>query len=880
MSDHDSESVDQRLAELEQAFDEFDERCLFRSSFRTANEIYRTAKSGGRIIPYLNAGFKIMNGAQSLLEPEKGRDAAIEVIALLESEDLARRVQPDFPEEEYAQTVAWMSACGYDNLAKHTAMMHGYNSEGMHSCIADGIQVCRRTGKLRCITCFREYAFDVYLAADDLDMATHFARLTAGMPEDAPGSERRWVAAKNLCRAYAILGRVEEAEAAAHRALALSKTYFRPMDARLDAHVLLENMLLLSGKHEELSKYIGEPTAKREIPQGESISHDLGWDLRDALAACCEGKYDEAIRILTHWDRWLTTQKCLDEWFEVRLRLIAAQRLAGNHNAVEPLARQLESKAKAANDWLALRRLSRLLDPDEPVSPWAAAAALTSGPFARQHGAATQHGALPSASGAEPHDLAQQSTAGEATAAAQAPLADEDEASAATPLGDWIDALAERLDQAGDDEAALVALRQEVIAKDPASLTAPLDAARLLHFVRFMLGDSEENRNVWAWAEQVASAHPDQASILNLLAVLGDMIRSTAPSEEEAFPDSSRIDQLFRQSLRLDPQNPGNFARAGAYYLDIEELGEAERCFSRGFRLARGSSFLALRLAEVYRRTDRPRDALAVLDMALREGCEDPGVAWDAMMTALNLDQFDSLLTYSNRFEEMEPGQPWTQYYRASALLELGELEDAIAALDEEARRSPEQRLHLDILRACVAAAANDRDAFRALLSAVLDTPLRTIDYLTFTGLSRLFEKLWRSARVLPEEDDLRVRLDDRLLCAGLEPDDFFELRRTENPLHDEVNFYRCTLLQPLDSNWPNFAGCLAGQESWQSYHAQWGVLARNEEEAAELVLPWQSRCYRTHPEVESIESDTGGYRDHIGVVWQGFRWGESDESE
>ena len=121
MSEFETDDLDARLEELDAAFDDFDEKCLFRSSFRTAVEIYRLAKSGGRVIPYLNAGFKIMNGAQGLMEPEKGRDAAIEVIGMLESEDLARRIQPDLPEDEYAMTVSWMSACGYDNLAKHTA---------------------------------------------------------------------------------------------------------------------------------------------------------------------------------------------------------------------------------------------------------------------------------------------------------------------------------------------------------------------------------------------------------------------------------------------------------------------------------------------------------------------------------------------------------------------------------------------------------------------------------------------------------------------------------------------------------------------------------------------------------------------------------------
>jgi hypothetical protein len=210
--------------------------------------------------------------------------------------------------------------------------------------------------------------------------------------------------------------------------------------------------------------------------------------------------------------------------------------------------------------------------------------------------------------------------------------------------------------------------------------------------------------------------------------------------------------------------------------------------------------------------------------------------------------------------------------------VELGELEDAAAAIEEEARRSPDQTLHLDVLRARLAAQQGDADSFRTLMQRILQTPLREVDYLTFHGLVRLFEKLWIAAQLLPPEDDLRVRLDDRLLSAGLMPDDRFEAVREEGPKVEEVNFYRCTLFQPLLPNWPEFAGCLAGQEGWRAYHAEWGVLARDEEEAARLVLPWQARCYPQPPEVESVELADDGYTERVGVVWQGFRWGEGDE--
>src|SRR5439155_18241347 len=114
-----------------------------------------------------------------------------------------------------------------------------------------------------------------------------------------------------------------------------------------------------------------------------------------------------------------------------------------------------------------------------------------------------------------------------------------------------------------------------------------------------------------------------------------------------------RLELLFRQSLDLDTDDAANHARAGAWFLGEENYGEAERCLARAFRLQRDNSFLAQRLAEVYNRTERPRDALAVLDLCLREGCDEPQVAWDAALAAFRLDQYDVMLTYLDRFEGM-----------------------------------------------------------------------------------------------------------------------------------------------------------------------------------------------------------------------------------
>jgi tetratricopeptide (TPR) repeat protein len=846
-SEPETTDIDQQLRELFDTAAQLRQRCHLRSADRLMREAGHRARSHQRLIAYLDARFHVMNDAQDLLDPVTGREAAVETIALLESEDRARLLQPDFPQERYEETVAWMSACAYDNLAKHTALIQGYNSEGVHACIGEGIEVCRRTGKLRCITCFREYATDVYTASDDLEMALHFARLVSGLPAEAAAAERRWVGAKDEATVLLLAGRLDAAEGAARRALELAPAYHNPLDACLETMPLLESILLLAGRQDAFVREFGTPP--RDLPAGESPMLDLRWDRRDALAACCRGDYAAAIQIHTRWDRWLTEHQCLDFWFETRLLLLAAHRLAGNADRLAALGQQLEAKAQKARDWLTLRRLARLLDPDEPASPLALAGRLTFGSYAGSPSAPSA-AAPPSA----------------------APAAAEGTATPATPLDARLQEFFTRLTTTGEDPAVREAVLTELIALAPDTVEHPFDAIRLLHLVGIALGEGSPGQAIWTWGRALAARFRQEAGVLNLLAAIGDQLRSGSDATLAESIPGEEVARLFRESLDLDAHNAGNFARAGAYHLAQENVGEAERCLARAFRLNRASSFVALRLADVYNRTERPADALAVLDLCLREGSEDPAVAWQAVLTASNLRQYESVLTYAERFESLEPGQQWIHYYRAVALLELRQPHKALEAVDEEERRSPAHTFVHAVLRAAATAALGEAERCRRHTAEVLAIRLATVDYLTLTGLANLTERLWAASACLSADDPLRVELAERLLVAGLGPDAFFAAERQQEEEVDGVNFYHCTVRQPLDEQWSDSPGCLPGQEGWGEYWLRWGVLARDEAEAEQIALAWQKRCAAAPATVEACEPQSGGYKDRPGVVWQGYR--------
>lgn len=871
MSDEDFEDIDEKLQELNQEVSDLSEQCHFRTMMRVANESRRLARVEKQLMPYMTASFHVMNDSRNTLNPTTGREVAIELITLLESEDRARQFQSNLPEDDYERTKWWLTACAYDNLAVNTAESNGYNSDGMHQCITDGIQVCRRTGKLQCISCFREYATDVYVAADDLDMALHHARV--GINHKDPGPhDRRHIGAKDSVRILSLYGQVEPALEMLDMAWKLVDVYHSPYAGKLDTRVRSVELYHLAGCPERLDKlpklltfdegeeYTGPDDAVLiEPPRDEYPSYFLDKDLAEAFVASCRGDFEAAIGLMQPWDTLLREQKCLNRWFEVRLRLIAAARLTGKMSRAEALAKPLQEAAEQSRDWHTMRRLKRLLDESIPATLLALSGPVTSGPFADPSGAVAVETALPAST--DPDDESAES---------------DGDNTPETPLEETIGEFYFKLMQSQGDPDILAELCSDVMALPLESITDPEDASRLMHIIRFAATE-ERGGDVWNWAERIARQFPQAPTVVSMHAALGAHLRETSLDLDDVIlPD--RLESLFRQSLDMDPDNSDNFARAGSYYLDQESYGEAERCLARGFRLSRSTGHVALKLAEVYSRTERPRDALAVLDMALREGCDDPDVAWEAALSANHVEQFEAALTYLDRYDELLPDQPWSQYYRACALLELDRPAEAMDALKRESELNPELTYHVDVQRASCLAGLKQVDAFRDQMKNLLELPLADVNYLTGNGLQKMFTRLWLSSSAMLEHDDpTLVSLETRLLELGLAPNELFDAhreRRPARPEEDRVNFYRVILRQPLDEHWLEFPGRLADEEDWVAYDIPWGVLAHNTDEAEKLVQEWQRKCYPLPADVLEIEEDGADFTDKAGVVWQGFRDG------
>lgn len=858
MSSENEPEIDQQLQDLQRRAGDLIPECKFASSSKLYGELRRRGRSEHRAHSYVWGTFFQMDQAQYLLDFQTMRERAIELIALLEDEEKLRQIQADFPREQYDYLVYSMSSCAYENLAEATGQLEGYNSEGMHACIADGIQICRRTGKTGCVSCFREYACDVYMSADDADIAAHQCRLVRDHEGNwSDRGDRRWLATVKLAWLDALNGKLEEAISGCTTALELAtaESVSLKYEARVRILLIQDAILIEAGQPPRLK----DDDAFATFPgPGECPIFELQVDQNAALKATHEKRYDEASKILTQWDQRL--QKCggTHLWFECRLRLIANKLLGGDRKQAESLARQLEQRARTAHDYLALRRLQTLLDAETP-SPLAPLVV----PKSQKRLAAEPTGA------------------DDRAASASAPP-DEPSTPEPTPLASELETLRNRMtafmQEPSEDE--FNAIRNKVLSFDSTQATHPDDVCGLIHIMGYLVGAGDDGELVWKWANSLVAPHREYAVALSVLATLGDALRGSGNEAMAEKITSERTEQLHRKAMELDPSRPRNFLRAGDHFMSLDNHGEAERCYARAFRLDRQDGNIVRRLSELYKGTDRPRDALHVLDLSLREGCEDAQAAFEAAMLAFRLQQYDATLTYLDKYESVAGDVAWTNYYRSVCHYEQAEYQKALESADRESTVVESDGWHLQLMRGVSLARLGKRDEAMKFIRMVMDTPLYDIDFLSPVGLMELLQRLAVVAEDVLQDETLVAEIERRLLRAGLMPESWFQHARETagaEPI-EGVRLFRCLVYQPLDETWQSDPDRQFDQAEWTAYLTEWGVLATSEEEATEIALKYQAMCADLPPEVREILASDDTYTDVIGPVWQAARFSADDE--
>jgi len=884
-----NEQLLEQFEELAEKYRDLDDRQLNRSAMKVAVEAKRFAKSHRLLMPYLHACFSITNYAQDLFEPEIGADNAMEIIALVESEEKARKFQHDYDEDHYRYTVHQISACAYDNLAEHTAMRNGHNSPVVHGAVDDGIHICRRTGKLECVDCFREYASDICLASADYEMGEHHARLCALATVLRNDHDRRYIGYKNLALIYRFQGKLVAAFEAVRGAVPMVETYHDPFGVRIELAHQAELLCLLTERESELPellRFIGFPNVMPDIPpREENAQHHFERTVNEALRQTIRGEFAKADSILAEEERFLLGQETLNRWFPIRVQRIAS-RLLETETAdadTERLADELRRRASKACQWSAIQSLDAMLQRTVRLNPLGIAFPLDIGPYATEgtpiSRAQIQH-VLP---------LIEK--------VIETPKIEEKEKSpreleiaswfaALQPLWEAAEAHEETqpdtpFPQADELAKAEQELYDKILRLTPDELTEEecMEASRSLIPLR-LLNDPAKIDEAWKWMKRMVAYYPDRGRPLAGLAYHGfiNRKRAVAANFDPAalgLPEPAELEQWIADAFEKEPNRVGIATTAGMIFRAHGNNREAQRYFSRANQIDRLNEFAAFSLTELYEEAERPKDALATIELYTRAGGRHPGLLWQATQIAFRNGMPLEFLSYYSAYTALQPSYPMLDAQHVAALCQTAQWSEAIKGLDvlDEILKTP----------------GRDRLFVRALCQAELgdDTWLTTFDTALShpegdaEGLSAFdpSESLWQRLRDRNDSDERREAFEQFLFERGLVPDDFFAPSdENESEELSLRNFYHCTLKQPLNTEIAAYAGWMRIPAEDTVYFALWFVLADSPKEATELALEFQGRCYPLRAEsVECAQLDSYHSR-RSRVVAQGKRFPPPDE--
>lgn len=972
--------IEKELADMNDTAGNLMESLRCKSAYRLYGELRTRAKLEGHLAYYVFGTFFQMNLAQKLLQYETVRERAVELIAIFEDEEQARKIEPSMDLEQYGSMIYSMGACAYEVLAEATGELDGFNSEGMQECLTGGIEVCHRIGKLSCVQCFREYACDIHTAADDYELARYHSNQVLKQDSDFPErGDRRWLACLRLAKMDLLEGKHESSRSRLEKAteLANAKSVTDLIGAQISVMFERHTLDLLEGRDADERTLA---TLQLLPPREECPEYDLAVDSLAAIRLVKESDWEKAEALLIPWSRFLHQSKSITKWLENGVRLVAMTRLKGEPVQAKRLSTQYEEAATKANDWQTIRRLNQALDESLPVTPLGTVVKNSRSENSKIETESTE---------LQPHSEAENTVL----------------ATLHSPLKGWLDELTLRVQSRiengnaqTDAENDAAVIRDELLAKDRELFVNPEDIGRALYLVNFLITSDCERIEVWKWANALVSTHQDVGYLISLLARLGmtismidrlsaEMAREKAftefqkakfseskkPQDElnleddfdgkedvledenlggdledsvedeqeadgqlddddldvddldddefdeeefdeddddfllgvenPAFPSfedfikelasfsrrtreisdtaisNERLDQLVRKSLLIDSNSVNNNFRAAEVYEYIGRQGEAERCYARAFKLDRKRDDAALALSRIYSESERIQDALYVLDLCIREGGNSAELLFEAALKAHAQTQYELQVSFLQKLLENHKPIQWSYYYLSSGLLELKRPGEALDAIEKEVGLFQSQGLHIDSVRAAGYAQTGQSDKAIMQIKKALKHSLVKIHDLTISGISGAYERLIDAARTCPDEQAIQSLVEDRMLKAGIATESYFEQARShEKPC--DLYLFQCFVFQPLEYSWFQSDGCLANQMEWDAYIAQWGVLARDESEAEQIVLNWQRRCYTLEPEIMDVHMDDDLLHDRPGIAFQGARYPDVDDDE
>ncbi|MDR1142339.1 MAG: hypothetical protein LBL62_11650 [Planctomycetaceae bacterium] len=932
----DNEEILNQLEKLVKKYGADTNRQLFGTAFKGAMEAKRFAKSNRLLMPYLDICYDISSLALNLSEPEIGIDNALEIIALVESEEKARKFQNDYDRDDYQYTVHWLTSNAYYDLARNTAHRYGSNSPVVHGAVDDGIHICRRTDNLDNIVAFRDFATENCLASGDYEMGEHYARTRTEAKILSEGNEYlRYLGFRDLCILYIRQGKFNAAWEAFHAAIPITEVYHNPMYAKIDFAHIAELLYLMTGRETEFLSTLQSFGFQNEMPEipprDENTTHHFDRQYNNIIRLVNQSQFSEAENILVTEERFLLAREHLKNWFDARVQRIAARLMSGEtKNDFETLTQELRQRASKACQWSAILSLDTMLSRRVKLNPLGIPFPIDIGLYATEGtplSTAQLKTTLPLAEKSPTQTsipkVAESATQKNETEKSPLILEVETWLAKLEPLWEeFYNRLREQNENITQEEfpkrEELETLERNILdtvlkytpETPTGSKNEPINEAEFLalthSFHRMsLLNETEWIQPVLSWFNRFLKRFAENGRVLSAYSYYANHFRKHLKwrgidPKDFGLPEDKILEEYAVKAFELEPNRLGVAITVGDVFKLHGNNREAQRYFARACQLDRLNDYAAENLAKLYEAAERPKDALATIDLYIQAGGQNPEIFWDGMQTAFRNDMPQEFLFYYKLYTEKESSYPLLDCQRIWAFVKLEQFDNALEALNKLDERLGIAGLDRMFLRALCQAELGDESWTKTFDEALKlnaanseqhqnDEPSDAEQGLFGTAYDPC-ERLWDHVCKLPTTDVNRLTFEQFLFERGLIPQSLLHPEDSEN--EDDENstdensgkillgYYRCILRQPLDPQHAAYAGWLRIPPEDKEYFAMWFVLAKDETEAIKLACEIQNRCYPLPAEPVNCEQLDSYYAKKSHAVFHAKRFPKYEQEE
>ncbi|MDO5566934.1 MAG: hypothetical protein Q4G59_09785, partial [Planctomycetia bacterium] len=731
------------------------------------------------------------------------------MIAYLEDSDKAKKFQSDYDEDQYAYFVHEFLTGAYDNLAVHTAMQLGYNSPTVAGAVDDGIQVCRRTGNLEAIHGFREYATYVYQASGDYEMAEMYAKQNFGLLDSTKTEKRNFESLELLIALSMQQGKLQAALEYLDEIHPFVDIYHDPEYARKTLLLRAERLFWLAGKENEFADYLaahgykGMPTLPPREENGK-----VAWELTltDAVKLARQNKFVEAANVLREFDQFLRARDVLNRWFDIRLARIACLLMAqaagqAVDDNVARLKSELRDRANEAHHWSAISALDAIESGELPLNPLAIGFPIDIGPYAVP-GTPVSHACLKQDSPFEtgvrrrisPGDPSHGTASENDSPLIKKAYRQIERVNSVLMYRDQFNIRKDQAAHAGEDvsnmtfpqqrefgevqDEVLAAALELTVESCPTLTPDELHAMSRPLFILENINTDEMIKKVWTWIASFDVMFKDSPRYMTTRALMAHQLHKNAVSmsldpDLLGLPSEETTIKLITKTHKLVPQNITTALAAGVICNDNNRTQDALYYYSRVCHLERENDYATNELAHLYAKEDRPKDALAVIDLYCRAGGRNPVILHLALQLTISNGMPQTFLLYYPEFLRVEQTNVTLESWLIQALMTTSRFQEAIEALDRYDEAMGDVAVDRLLIRTvCLANLGQEwQETFETALAMIHKNEFKDCFFGKYYDLCGAVWNLISEA--LPESDERRMSYVQFLYKHGFIPRNF-----------------------------------------------------------------------------------------------------------